>query len=86
MTRKLPKGLARGTYEYIEKLKAWACMLSEPERFGLTLPASDAFEILFPCWYAGQDAALADYAADLFRGGPLEGLNLYGASFWLRKA
>ena len=47
---------------------------------------SDAFEILFPCWYAGQDAALADYAADLFRGGPLEGLNLYGASFWLRKA
>lgn len=44
----LPTGLARGTYDYIDKLKAWACMLSEPERFGLTLPASDSFEILQP--------------------------------------
>lgn len=42
----LPQGLARGTYEYVEKLKAWACMLSEPERFGIALPDADSFEPL----------------------------------------
>lgn len=46
---------------------------------------SGSFDILFPCWFAGQDSALAADAAELFRGGPLEGLNLYGASFWMRK-
>lgn len=46
---------------------------------------SASFDILFPCWFAGQDPALTSGAADLFRGGPLEGLNLYGASFWMRK-
>jgi len=45
----------------------------------------DAFEILFPCWFAGQDAALARRAAVVLKHGPLETLNLYGASFWLRK-
>ncbi|WP_298850305.1 transglycosylase SLT domain-containing protein [uncultured Aquimonas sp.] len=42
----LPQGLARGTYEYVEKLKAWACMLSEPERFGIELPDPQGFEPL----------------------------------------
>lgn len=42
----LPHGLARGTYEYVEKLKAWACMLSEPDRFGIELPDPTAFEPL----------------------------------------
>lgn len=37
----LPHGLARGTYEYVEKLKAWACMLGQPERFGISLPDPD---------------------------------------------
>ena len=46
---------------------------------------SGAFEILFPSWYAGQDTRMAEHAAGLFRGGPLDGLNLYGASFWMRK-
>lgn len=45
----------------------------------------DAFEILFPCWFAGQDADLARRAAGVLKHGPLETLNLYGASFWLRK-
>ncbi|MDP3853862.1 class I SAM-dependent methyltransferase [Phenylobacterium sp.] len=44
-----------------------------------------AFEVLFPCWYVGQDPALAAKAAALLRQGPRETLNLYGASFWLRK-
>jgi membrane-bound lytic murein transglycosylase D len=42
----LPPGLARGTYEYVQKLKAWACMLSTPERFGLELPDPQSFERL----------------------------------------
>lgn len=42
----LPQGLARGTYEYVEKLKAWACMLSEPDRFGIELPDPSSFEPL----------------------------------------
>jgi len=37
----LPRGLARGTYDYVEKLKAWACMLGQPQRFGITLPDPD---------------------------------------------
>jgi hypothetical protein len=44
-----------------------------------------AFEILFPCWYVGRDPDLAAQAAGLLRKGPLEGVDLYGASFWMRK-
>lgn len=44
-----------------------------------------AFEMLFPCWYAGRDPALSSQAASVLRKGPLEGLDLYGASFWMRK-
>ena len=47
--------------------------------------APHAFEIVFPCWFVGQDPALAAHAAQALRRGPLEGLNLYGASFWMRK-
>lgn len=43
------------------------------------------FEVLFPCWYVHQDPALARRAAERLRRGPLAGLNLYGASFWMRK-
>jgi hypothetical protein len=44
-----------------------------------------AFEILFPCWYAGQDPGLRGHIqATLFQG-PLAGVDPYGASFWLRK-
>jgi hypothetical protein len=44
-----------------------------------------AFEILFPCWYVGQDPDLAAHARATLCQGPLAGLNPYGASFWLRK-
>ena len=49
------------------------------------LYAPDAFEILFPCWFVGQDMDLARRAAGALKHGPLDNLNLYGASFWLRK-
>ena len=45
----------------------------------------EAFEILFPCWYVGQDPDLVAHARSTLCRGPLAGLNPYGASFWLRK-
>ncbi|MDO9246899.1 MAG: class I SAM-dependent methyltransferase [Phenylobacterium sp.] len=44
----------------------------------------DRFEILFPCWFIGRDPALRAQAEGLLRKGPLSGLDLYGASFWMR--
>lgn len=41
------------------------------------------FEILFPCWYVGRDPQLLAQA--LLRKGPLNRLDLYGCSFWMRK-
>jgi hypothetical protein len=43
------------------------------------------FEILFPGWFVHRDPALSARANRLLRTGPLEGINLYGASFWLTK-
>ncbi|WP_340644139.1 class I SAM-dependent methyltransferase [Phenylobacterium sp.] len=43
------------------------------------------FEILFPCWYIGRDPALSLQAKELLRKGPLSGVDLYGASFWMAK-
>jgi hypothetical protein len=44
------------------------------------------FEILFPAWFVGRDSQLAAHAAAMLRQGPLAGLDLYGASFWMRMA
>ncbi|HEX5378654.1 MAG TPA: class I SAM-dependent methyltransferase [Phenylobacterium sp.] len=44
----------------------------------------DRFEILFPSWFVGRDPDLAAHAEALLRQGPLSGLGLYGASFWMR--
>jgi hypothetical protein len=44
-----------------------------------------AFEVLFPAWFVGQDPDLSREAEGLLRRGALSGLNLYGASFWMRK-
>lgn len=66
---------------HVERLWNEQYLLAAALLFG-----SRSFDILFPSWFAGQDNALAGQAAELFRGGPLEGLNLYGASFWMRKA
>jgi predicted O-methyltransferase YrrM len=42
------------------------------------------FEILFPCWYVGQDPKLLAQANGRLRKDALDNLNLYGASFWMR--
>lgn len=65
---------------HVERLWNEQYLLAAALLFG-----GESFEILFPGWFAGQDSRLAAQAAELFRGGPLEGLNLYGASFWMRK-
>jgi len=45
----------------------------------------DRFEILFPGWFVGQDAGLREYAGRRLKLGPLAQLELYGASFWMRR-
>ena len=42
------------------------------------------FEILFPSWFVGRDPDLMAHAEALFRQGPMESVDLYGASFWMR--
>lgn len=44
-----------------------------------------AFEILSPNWWISQDPALLAQARATLRPGPLAGLDIYGASFWMRK-
>lgn len=46
----------------------------------------DRFEILFPSWWAGRDPALVARARERVCQGPLERLDLYGASFWMQIA
>ncbi|MGZ6017401.1 MAG: class I SAM-dependent methyltransferase [Phenylobacterium sp.] len=45
---------------------------------------ADRFEILFPSWVVGRDPDLMAHAESLFRKGPMEPVDLYGASFWMR--
>ena len=42
------------------------------------------FQILFPSWFVGRDPDLMAHAEALFRKGPMEPVDLYGASFWMR--
>ena len=42
------------------------------------------FEILFPSWFVGSDPQLRARANTILSCGSLAGLDLYGASFWLR--
>lgn len=44
-----------------------------------------AFEILFPAWYVGQDPALRAQVQAQVCHGPLAGLDPYGTAFWMRK-
>lgn len=44
--RRLPRGLAHGTYEYISKMRALACLLAEPDRAGIPFDRARRFEPL----------------------------------------
>lgn len=41
--KKLPRGLDMHTYAYVLKIKAIACLISEPSRYGINLPHSFEF-------------------------------------------
>jgi nucleoid-associated protein YgaU len=45
--RRQPAGMPNTTYAYIAKLRALACLISEPARYGLSLPA-EAFSPFAP--------------------------------------
>jgi hypothetical protein len=51
----------------------------------LLLFGGDSFEVLFPAWYVGQDPQLRALGRSLLCKGPLADVDLYGASFWMRK-
>lgn len=44
----------------------------------------ERFEILFPSWWLGRDPTLRSQARAAICQGPLETVDLYGASFWMR--
>lgn len=46
---------------------------------------AQAFEILFPSWFVMRDDDLIGHANTLLRRGRLQGMDLYGSSFWMRK-
>jgi len=43
-----PHGLSNITYDYVDKLQALSCLVSQPHRFGLRLPVETRFEPLVP--------------------------------------
>jgi tetratricopeptide (TPR) repeat protein len=51
----------------------------------LLLYGGGGWEVLFPCWYASQDADLSARLNARLRRGRLGNLCLHGGSFWLRK-
>lgn len=46
---------------------------------------ADRFEVLFPGWFVGRDPELSALGREQVCKGPLAGLDLYGASFWMTK-
>jgi len=43
-----PHGLSNITYDYVDKLQALSCLVSQPHRFGLHLPVDARYEPLVP--------------------------------------
>ncbi len=60
-------------------------MWNEQYMLATALLFGQAFEILFPAWYVGQDPGLRTQARAALCKGPISELDLYGTSFWMRK-
>lgn len=60
-----PRGLSTITYDYVAKLQALACLITEPERQGLQLPLSAHFIPLSPV-LVHEDITTLDQLADSF--------------------
>jgi len=59
-----PHGLSAITYDYVYKLQALSCLISEPERYGLTLPVDLRFTPLVPILVAADTSSLDQLAKD----------------------
>ena len=57
-----PHGLSAITYDYVLKLQALACLVSEPGRSGLTLPGGTTFMPLAPVLVAAETRSLEELA------------------------
>ena len=59
-----PHGLSNITYDYVAKLQALACLVSEPDKYGLRLPLSTQFAPLSPVLMEARVRTLEQFAAD----------------------
>ncbi len=77
--RRLPRGLAHGTYEYISKMRALACLLAEPGRAGIPFDRERRFEPLQVLALPPGAGSLADVASAI--GVPAETLRALNPAF-----
>ncbi|MGH8029674.1 MAG: transglycosylase SLT domain-containing protein [Arenimonas sp.] len=59
----LPAGMSHITYDYVSKLQALSCLVSEPEKFGLDLPDDARFARLAPVLVDRRVGTLEQVAA-----------------------
>ena len=60
--RRKPHGLSNITYDYVAKLQALSCLVSEPERHGLSLPNTTLFVPLLPLLIEADVQSLDEFA------------------------
>ena len=58
-----PHGLSNITYDYVAKLQALSCLVAEPEKHGVQLPASAQFVPLAPVLMGSELKTLDQFAA-----------------------
>jgi membrane-bound lytic murein transglycosylase D len=58
-----PHGLSNITYDYVAKLQALSCLISQPERQGLTLPSTTQFVRLAPVLMDSRLRTIDQFAA-----------------------
>ena len=62
-TQRRPHGLSNITYDYVAKLQALSCLVSEPSRNGLSLPVATQFVPLSPILMNAETRTLEQFAA-----------------------
>ena len=63
VSNRMPRGLSPITYDYVSKLQALACLISEPQSQGLTLPSDAVFVPLAPLLMAPGVSSLEQFAS-----------------------
>jgi membrane-bound lytic murein transglycosylase D len=57
-----PHGMSNITYDYVAKLQALSCLIAEPERSGLRLPAAARFVPLLPVLVGPEQSTIEQFA------------------------